>query len=161
MESSSPWRPETSARIKMCRFSFLPVLDSPDRSELRISCRTAQRHLHGGVYWRLRETDTHSQPSTFVSLESIKVAGDSLNQDSSDSFTHRWSHTFHTDFLFPLRCHFRSLVDGSKEVRRLQIWLSKDSSSSLLRQHASNSHRDCCSPGWRLLLFPARLPGVP
>lgn len=92
MESSSPLRPETSARIKMCRFSFLLVLDSPDRSALRISCTTAQRHLHGGVYphyWRLRHMDTHSQPSTLVSLESLKVAGDSLNQDSSDSFTRR------------------------------------------------------------------------
>lgn len=80
MESSSPLRPETSARIKMCRFSFLLVLDSLDRSELRISCTTARRHLHGGVYphyWRLRDTDTLSQPSTRVSLESVKVAGDS------------------------------------------------------------------------------------
>lgn len=83
MESSFLLRPETSARIKMRRFSFLRVLDSPDRSELRISCTTAQRQLHGRVYphyWRLRDKDTHSQPSTLVSLESVKVAGDSLNR---------------------------------------------------------------------------------
>lgn len=82
MEASFPLRPETSGRIKMCSFSFLLVLDSPDRLELRISCTTAPRPLHGGVYphyWRLKDTDMHHQPSTFV-----KVEDDSLNQDSSD-----------------------------------------------------------------------------